>query len=149
MSKFSRWNIAAQYAVNELGISGSLYKHTSGAQLCHMRPQGNGVQEPTTVALGFKTAVSNSSGLPHILEHTVLCGSKHYPVKDPFFKMLTRTQSTYMNAWTFSDMTVYPFSSLLPKDVENLRSVYSDAVFHPLLRASDFEQEGWRMDSNG
>lgn len=84
--------------------------------------------------------------MPHILEHTTLCGSKKYPVRDPFFKMLNRSTASYMNAWTASDWTMYPFSSENKKDIENLRSVYLDACFNPLLRKMDFKQEGWRLE---
>uniref|UniRef100_A0A8C5SVS6 Presequence protease, mitochondrial n=1 Tax=Laticauda laticaudata TaxID=8630 RepID=A0A8C5SVS6_LATLA len=88
----------------------------------------------------------DSTGVPHILEHTVLCGSERYPVRDPFFKMLNRSLSTFMNAFTASDYTLYPFSTQNPKDFQNLLSVYLDAVFFPSLRLLDFWQEGWRLE---
>ncbi|XP_072605744.1 presequence protease, mitochondrial isoform X2 [Vulpes vulpes] len=88
----------------------------------------------------------DSSGVPHILEHTVLCGSHRYPCRDPFFKMLNRSLSTFMNAFTASDYTLYPFSTQNPKDFQNLLSVYLDAVFFPCLRELDFWQEGWRLE---
>ncbi|OLY78858.1 Presequence protease, mitochondrial [Smittium mucronatum] len=125
-------------------------------------------------SIGFNTSVSDSTGVPHILEHTVLCGSKKYPVRDPFFKMLNRSMSTFMNAWTgmlfcvifflflfiyffffinsiAHNYTQYPFSTQNIKDYENLQSVYLDSVFNPLLRSQDFLQEGWRLerDENG
>ncbi|KAI8621873.1 Metalloenzyme, LuxS/M16 peptidase-like protein [Chytriomyces sp. MP71] len=96
--------------------------------------------------VGFQTTPMDSTGVPHILEHTTLCGSKKYPVRDPFFKMLNRSMSTFMNALTGSDITMYPFSTENPKDFDNLFSVYMDAVFHPLLRQLDFKQEGWRLE---
>jgi Zn-dependent M16 (insulinase) family peptidase len=97
-------------------------------------------------SIAFPTPVSNSKGTPHILEHTTLCGSETFPVRDPFFKMLTRSLSTYMNAWTGSDFTMYPFSTQNAKDFANLRAVYLDAVFKPNLSKWDFLQEGWRIE---
>ncbi|XP_003221996.2 presequence protease, mitochondrial [Anolis carolinensis] len=88
----------------------------------------------------------DSTGVPHILEHTVLCGSQKYPVRDPFFKMLNRSLSTFMNAFTASDYTLYPFSTQNHKDFQNLLSVYLDAAFFPCLRHLDFWQEGWRLE---
>ncbi|KAI9342630.1 Metalloenzyme, LuxS/M16 peptidase-like protein [Obelidium mucronatum] len=96
--------------------------------------------------VGFQTTPHDSTGVPHILEHTTLCGSKKFPVRDPFFKMLNRSMSTFMNALTGSDLTMYPFSTENPTDFDNLFSVYMDAVFHPLLRKLDFKQEGWRLE---
>lgn len=95
----------------------------------------------------FKTNPTDSTGLPHILEHTTLCGSERYPVRDPFFKMLNRSLSNFMNAMTGHDYTFYPFSTTNVKDYENLRSIYLDAVFNPLLSRLDFYQEGWRLEN--
>ncbi|XP_050793328.1 presequence protease, mitochondrial-like [Gopherus flavomarginatus] len=86
----------------------------------------------------FRTTPLDSTGVPHILEHTVLCGSQKYPCRDPFFKMLNRSLSTFMNAFTASDYTLYPFSTQNPKDFQNLLSVYLDAAFFPCLRQLDF-----------
>ncbi|XP_072010102.1 presequence protease, mitochondrial isoform X2 [Engystomops pustulosus] len=94
----------------------------------------------------FLTTPLDSTGVPHILEHTVLCGSEKYPCRDPFFKMLNRSLSTFMNAFTASDYTMYPFSTQNAKDFKNLMSVYLDAVFFPKLRELDFWQEGWRLE---
>jgi len=95
----------------------------------------------------FRTTPMDSTGVPHILEHTVLCGSKNYPVRDPFFKMLNRSLSTFMNAFTASDWTMYPFSTQNETDFKNLMSVYLDAAFYPNLREEDFRQEGWRLEN--
>ncbi|XP_033838802.2 presequence protease, mitochondrial [Periophthalmus magnuspinnatus] len=95
----------------------------------------------------FRTTPMDSTGVPHILEHTVLCGSQRFPVRDPFFKMLNRSLSTFMNAFTASDYTMYPFSTQNSKDFKNLLSVYLDAVFFPCLREQDFWQEGWRLEN--
>ncbi len=97
-------------------------------------------------AVGFRTPPRDSTGAPHILEHTVLCGSRKYPVHDPFFSMLRRSLSTFMNAMTADDWTLYPFSTQNRKDFYNLLGVYLDAVFFPLLREQDFHQEGHRLE---
>ena len=96
--------------------------------------------------VGFRTTPDDSSGVAHILEHTVLCGSQRYPVRDPFFTMLKRSLNTFMNALTSSDWTLYPFSSQNHKDFYNLMGIYLDATFFPLLRERDFRQEGHRLE---
>lgn len=96
--------------------------------------------------LSFQTLPDSSNGVAHILEHTVLCGSKKYPVKDPFFAMQRRSLNTFMNALTGSDFTCYPASSQVPKDFYNLLEVYLDAVFHPNLNELSFLQEGHRLE---
>lgn len=95
--------------------------------------------------LSFKTLPSSSNGAAHILEHTVLCGSKKFPVKDPFFAMSRRSLHTFMNALTGSDFTCYPAASQVEKDFYNLLEVYLDAVFHPELKELSFLQEGHRL----
>jgi hypothetical protein len=94
----------------------------------------------------FKTHPYNSNGIAHILEHTTLCGSKKFPIRDPFFMMLRRSLNTFMNAMTGSDFTCYPASSMLEKDYFNLMEVYLDAVFNPKLNRLDFLQEGHRLE---
>jgi Zn-dependent M16 (insulinase) family peptidase len=96
-------------------------------------------------ALCFQTLPTSSNGAAHILEHTVLCGSKKFPVKDPFFSMARRSLNTYMNALTGQDFTIYPASSQVKRDFYNLLEVYLDAVFHPLLNPLSFLQEGHRL----
>lgn len=103
--------------------------------------------DPNNVfCVAFRTPPSDSTGIPHILEHTVLCSSTKYPVRDPFFKMLNRSLASYMNAWTASEHTAYPFCTSNQEDYANLRDVYCDAVFSPLLSKTDFFQEGWRLE---
>lgn len=103
--------------------------------------------DPNNVfCIAFRTPPSDSTGVPHILEHTVLCGSEKYPVRDPFFKMLNRSMASYMNAWTASEHTAYPFCTANQQDYANLRDVYCDAVFNPHLSKMDFLQEGWRLE---
>ncbi|KPA73224.1 putative mitochondrial pitrilysin-like metalloprotease,metallo-peptidase, Clan ME, Family M16C [Leptomonas pyrrhocoris] len=99
-----------------------------------------------TFCIGFRTPALNNKGTSHVLEHTTLCGSHKYPVRDPFFMMMKRSLSSFMNAMTGSDYTLYPFSTTNEKDFENLLDVYLDAVFHPLLREEDFKQEGHRVE---
>ncbi|XP_062543354.1 presequence protease, mitochondrial [Armigeres subalbatus] len=97
-------------------------------------------------SINFRTTPFDSTGLPHILEHNVLCGSQLFPVRDPFFKMLNRSLATFMNAMTGPDYTLYPFSSTNEVDYRNLQSIYLDAVFRPNLKYLDFLQEGWRLE---
>jgi Zn-dependent M16 (insulinase) family peptidase len=99
-----------------------------------------------TFAVGLKTIPTDSTGVAHILEHTVLCGSKKFPVRDPFFSMLKRSLNTFMNAFTSSDWTLYPFSSQNKKDFHNLMDVYLDAVFFPHIDELSFKQEGHRLE---
>jgi presequence protease len=96
--------------------------------------------------LSFQTLPDSSNGAPHILEHTVLCGSKKFPVKDPFFSMTRRSLNTFMNALTGADFTCYPAASQIEKDFYNLLDVYLDAVFHPELKKTSFLQEGCRLE---
>lgn len=94
--------------------------------------------------ISFNTIPQDSTGVAHILEHSVLCGSEKYPVKDVFFSMTKRTLATFMNAMTGSDATMYPFSSANDKDFKNLLDIYLDSVFHSRIEKYDFLQEGWR-----
>ena len=96
--------------------------------------------------LSFQTIPQDSTGVAHILEHTVLCGSQQFPVKDPFFAMIRRSLHTFMNALTGSDFTCYPAATQVPKDFYNLLTVYLDAVFFPKLREISFLQEGHRFE---
>jgi Zn-dependent M16 (insulinase) family peptidase len=107
--------------------------------------------EHRAFCLAFRTPPADSTGLPHILEHTTLCGSRRYPVRDPFFMMLRRSLATFMNAMTYPDLTAYPFSTQVAKDWDNLLAVYLDAVFAPRLDERDFHQEGHRLapDAHG
>ncbi|WP_053227928.1 insulinase family protein [Spirochaeta cellobiosiphila] len=96
-------------------------------------------------AFAFKTFPEDSTGVAHILEHSVLSGSKKFPVKDPFLNLLKGSINTFLNAFTFPDKTVYPGASTNKKDYFNLLNVYSDAVFNPLLKEEIFQQEGHRL----
>ncbi|KAK5993951.1 Pitrilysin metalloproteinase [Cladobotryum mycophilum] len=128
--------------VPELELTALQLQHDkTGADYLHIaRDDSNNV-----FSIGFKTNPPDDTGVPHILEHTTLCGSEKYPIRDPFFKMLPRTLSNFMNAMTASDHTFYPFATTNSQDFRNLMSVYLDATLHPLLKQSDFQQEGWRI----
>jgi len=102
-----------------------------------------------TFSVAFKTVPTDSTGVAHILEHTVLCGSKKFQVRDPFFSMLKRSLSTFMNAFTASDWTMYPFSTQNKKDFYNLMDVYLDAAFFPNIEKLSFMQEGHRLEIEG
>jgi len=102
--------------------------------------------EENTFSVALKTVPWDSTGVAHILEHTVLCGSVNFPVRDPFFSMMKRSLSTFMNALTASDWTMYPFSTQNRKDFYNLMAVYLDSVFFPKLDRLSFKQEGHRLE---
>ncbi|KAK5693609.1 Mitochondrial presequence protease [Elasticomyces elasticus] len=125
-----------------LELSAYHYKHDrTGADYLHLaRDDTNNV-----FSIAFKTNPPDSTGVPHILEHVTLCGSEKFPVRDPFFKMLPRSLQNFMNAMTSQDHTTYPFATTNSQDYRNLMSVYLDATLHPLLKQSDFVQEGWRV----
>lgn len=99
-----------------------------------------------TFEIAFKTLPADDTGVAHILEHSVLAGSEKYPVSDPFFEMTKTSLSTFMNAMTGSDKTLYPFSSMNHKDFENLMNVYLDCIFAPLLDENTFKREGWHYE---
>ncbi|CCG82467.1 Mitochondrial presequence protease [Taphrina deformans PYCC 5710] len=130
-------------SVPELQLEATLLKHDkTGLEHLHIARD-----DPNNVfSIGFATPPTDSTGVPHILEHTTLCGSEKYPVRDPFFKMLNRSLATYMNAFTASDYTFYPFATVNQADHANLRDVYLDATLFPRLREIDFLQEGWRLE---
>ncbi len=119
------------------------YRHQATGAL-HLHLAADSMENAFLV--GLRTAPDDSTGVAHILEHTALCGSQRYPVRDPFFMMLRRSLSTFMNAFTSSDWTAYPFATRNRRDFDNLLQVYLDAVFFPKLDALDFAQEGHRME---
>ncbi|MBA2368100.1 MAG: insulinase family protein [Candidatus Protochlamydia sp.] len=119
-----------------------LVHEPTGARIMHI-----GNDDPENLfCLSFQTLPNNSNGVAHILEHTVLCGSQKYPVKDPFFSMNRRSLNTFMNALTGADFTCYPAATQVPTDFYNLLEVYLDAVFHPTLHELSFAQEGHRLE---
>ena len=128
-------------------ISGAYYQlrhDASGARALWLACADNN----KSFAIAFKTPPADSTGVFHILEHSVLCGSERYPVKEPFVSLLKSSMQTFLNALTFPDKTMYPVSSTNTQDLENLMGVYLDAVLHPAIyqRPRIFEQEGWHYE---
>jgi Zn-dependent M16 (insulinase) family peptidase len=126
----------------ELAAAGIWARHRkSGAEVFHILNE-----DPENLfAFGFATTPEDSTGAAHILEHSVLCGSENYPLKDTFLVLAQGSLQTYLNAWTFPDKTLYPASSVNEHDYFNLMAVYGDAVFRPLLSEWTFMQEGHRL----
>ncbi|XP_075219199.1 presequence protease, mitochondrial [Lycorma delicatula] len=114
----------------------------TGAEYLHLSSDDTN----NAFSIGLRTTPLDSTGVPHILEHLCTCGSEKYPCRDPYFKMLSRSMATFMNAMTGPDYTIYPFSTQNHRDYMNLMSVYLDATLRPLLRKTDFSQEGWRLE---
>ena len=104
--------------------------------------------ENKVFSIGFRTPPKNSTGVAHIIEHTVLCGSREFPIKDPFVELVKGSLNTFLNAMTFPDKTVYPIASCNDTDFQNLMHVYLDAVFYPNIYKTDkiFKQEGWHYE---
>jgi len=127
---------------NIAGRGYALVHRDTGARYLHVAV----ADRENAFGVAFKTAPSDDTGVAHILEHTVLCGSRRFPVRDPFFAMLKRSLSTFMNAFTASDWTLYPFATQNRKDFYNLLDVYLDAAFFPKLDAASFRQEGHRLE---
>lgn len=129
--------------IDSLDVTVHEYRHRgTGARHFHIESTDSN----NSFLVALPTMPQDSTGVAHILEHTALCGSRRYPVRDPFFMMLRRSLNTFMNAFTSSDATAYPFASQNRKDFDNLLSVYLDAVFFPKLDELDFAQEGHRVD---
>ena len=130
-------------AIPSLNLTVEEYEHNAtGASHIHLN-----ADNPENVFLvALRTVPTDSTGVAHILEHTALCGSQRYPVRDPFFMMARRSLNTFMNAFTSSDWTAYPFASINRKDFSNLLDVYLDAVFFARLDPLDFAQEGHRLE---
>ena len=113
----------------------------TGAKLLHLYSE----DAENLFSISFPTPPPNSTGVPHILEHSVLAGSEKYPVREPFFEMLKMSPATFINAMTGPDCTYYPVSSKVKQDLFNLAEVYFDAVFHPLLTENTFKREGHHL----
>jgi Zn-dependent M16 (insulinase) family peptidase len=129
--------------IDSLSLDVQQFQHReTGAMHYHLA--ADNTENVFLVAL--RTVPQDSTGVAHILEHTALCGSENFPVRDPFFLMLRRSLNTFMNAFTSSDWTAYPFASQNTKDFNNLMDVYLDAVFFSLLDPLDFAQEGHRVE---
>jgi len=119
-----------QTYISNLKVTFEEYRHSvTGTRHIHLAS----ADDNNVFVVGFLTVPHDSTGVAHILEHTALCGSKRYPVRDPFFMMIRRSLNTFMNAMTGSDWTAYPFASRNVKDFDNLLKVYLDATFFPNL----------------
>ena len=136
------YELIEERAIPDLQSKGYLLRHRkSGARVLLMENDDNN----KVFTIGFRTPPKDSTGVPHILEHSVLCGSKNFPVKDPFVELVKGSLNTFLNAMTYPDKTVYPVASCNDKDFQNLMHVYMDAVFYPNIYEHDeiFRQEGW------
>ena len=129
--------------IPELRSRAAVFTHQkTGAHVVHLLND-----DPNNLfCVGFRTPVYDNTGVPHIIEHSVLAGSEKFPLKDPFKEMLKGSLQTFLNAITYPDKTIYPVSSQVERDFYNLVDVYCDAVFHPLLSELTFLQEGWHFD---
>ena len=129
--------------IDSLNVELQAYRHgPTDARHFHLACE----DDNNAFMVAFPTIPEDSTGVAHILEHTTLCGSARYPVRDPFFMMLRRSLNTFMNAFTSSDSTAYPFATRNRKDFDNLLAIYLDAVFFPNLDPLDFAQEGCRVE---
>lgn len=129
--------------IESLNVDVEEYQHkVTGAQHYHLSADN----DENVFLVGLRTIPTDSRGVAHILEHTALCGSERFPVRDPFFMMIRRSLNTFMNAFTGTDYTAYPFASKNKKDFNNLLDVYLDAVFFSRLDELDFAQEGHRVE---
>jgi len=137
------FQLVRQHHVEALDILVSEYKHkVTGAVHYHLATD----YDENVFLVAFRTQPMDSKGTAHILEHTALCGSEKFPVRDPFFLMIRRSLNTFMNAFTAADWTAYPFATQNKKDFQNLLSVYLDAAFAANLNPLDFAQEGIRVE---
>lgn len=137
------FELMQQQDIPSLKVRYQEYRHrVTGAQHIHMAADN----KENVFLVALRTVPMDSTGVAHILEHTALCGSEKYPVRDPFFMMIRRSLNTFMNAFTSSDWTAYPFASQNKKDFNNLLGVYLDSVFFARLDPLDFAQEGHRLE---
>jgi len=129
--------------IKEINTKANLFRHTkTGAELLSLSNN----DENKVFGITFRTPPSDSTGVAHILEHSVLCGSRKYPVKEPFVELLKGSLSTFLNAFTYPDKTCYPVASQNLQDFHNLIHVYLDAVFYPRITPFIFQQEGWHFE---
>ena len=143
----SGFKLESKKWIEDIHSTAMIFKHVkSGAKLIYIQnPDENKV-----FSISFRTPVNDNTGVNHIIEHSVLCGSEKYPVKDPFLIMTKQSLSTFINAFTGPDFTMYPVASKNEKDFENLMSVYLDAVFYPNISKDEriLKQEGWHYEVN-
>jgi presequence protease len=135
--------LVREQAIAEINSTARLYRHAAtGAELLSLIND----DENKVFGVNFATPPSDSTGVAHILEHSVLCGSAKYPVKEPFVELMKSSLNTFLNAMTYPDKTCYPVASQNAQDFYNLIDVYLDAVFHPRLTEQIFQQEGWHYE---
>ena len=143
MATIHGFDLIREDDVPELNIHVKLYRHAAtGAELLSVETD----DENKTFGITFRTPPPDSTGVPHILEHAVLGGSRKYPVKEPFVELLKGSLQTFLNAMTYPDKTCYPVASQNLKDFYNLVDVYLDGVFYPRITAETFQQEGWHYE---
>lgn len=145
IEEVTSYEIIEKREIKDLNSMSYLLRHKkTGARVALLE---NG-DENKVFYIGFRTPPENSTGVAHILEHSVLCGSKEFPVKDPFVELVKGSLNTFLNAMTYPDKTVYPIASCNDKDFQNLMHVYLDAVFYPRIYDTDkiFRQEGWHYE---
>ena len=131
--------------IDELSTDACIYRHTkSGARIFTMK----NTDDNKVFSIAFRTPAEDSTGVAHITEHSVLCGSAKFPLKDPFVELAKGSLNTFLNAMTYPDKTVYPVASRNEKDFEHLMDVYLDAVFHPNCVEDPriLQQEGWHYE---
>lgn len=148
MTEISGYTLKEQSDIKDINGTGAVYVHDrTGARVAVL--SNDDTELAATIA--FRTPPSGNNGLTHILEHSVFCGSRKYPLKDPFVELMKGSMYTYLNAVTYGDMTAFPVSSTDEKDFDNLLDVYLDAVFNPLLTQNKavFMQEGWHYTDEG
>lgn len=142
ISALKNYELIQQKSLSDLQSEGYLLRHKkSGARVLLMENE----DDNKVFAIGFRTPPEDSTGVPHILEHSVLCGSKNFPVKDPFVELVKGSLNTFLNAMTYPDKTIYPVASCNDQDFQNLMHVYMDAVLYPNIYEHEeiFRQEGW------
>src|SRR3954462_13215664 len=138
MSVHAAFDLVRDETIPEIASNVKLYRHKkTGAEVLSFVND----DENKVFGITFKTPPEDSTGVAHILEHSVLCGSRKYPVKKPFVELLKGSLHTFLNAMTFSDKTAYPVASQNLKDFYNLVDVYLDAVFFPMISEDSFRQE--------
>ena len=142
LSELTAYELLGEQELKDIHSMGYILRHKkSGARITVISND----DENKVFYIGFRTPPEDSTGVPHIIEHTVLCGSDKYPVKDPFVELVKGSLNTFLNAITYPEKTIYPVASCNNADFQNLMSVYMDAVFHPDIykHREIFEQEGW------
>ena len=128
ITKIPQYELLEHHYVRELESEGYLMRHKkTGARVFILENDDNN----KVFNIAFRTVPTDSTGVAHIIEHTVLCGSDRYPVKDPFVELAKGSLNTFLNAITYPDKTIYPIASCNDKDYQNLMNVYLDAVFYP------------------